>query len=148
MDLREEYLDLEETWWSELRTAASKISPERLELEVVPGWSGRVLLWHTVAWAEEAARYIERLAAREEVTDPFEADPAYGDRTNERLAQEGRGKSLEQIWTSAEGARGRVRAAWSSVPEDLLDGAKEWFDSETFLHYRDHTADLAKLAED
>jgi hypothetical protein len=142
---RDELLEREASSWGAFGAAVERIAPERREVDgVVPGWSVKDLLWHCAYWAGYCAETIEARTSGD-LSDPWEHDDAYWDAENDRVAQESKAMSWDTVGSNAARMRERVRAALASTTDDV---AMRWFAEETFEHYDEHAADIARFANE
>jgi len=139
----EELLSRELASWAAFESAFGKVSPDRLEAEgVVPGWSVKDLVWHCAYWASFAADTIEARAAGD-MSDPWDHDDAYWDVENDRVANEGKAKSWDEVMSGTAAMRDRARKALAAAPDEVAEG---WFVEETIDHYDEHAAEIEAFA--
>ena len=140
---RQELLEREASSWGALLGAVAKV-PEgrRTEPGAVPGWSVADLVWHCGYWADDAARRIELIAAG--TPGPDEAESVW-QKTNDEIAEDSKAMAWDEIVSRSEAARERIRGALASLAEIPPDAESE-FVEETFEHYDEHAAEIARFA--
>lgn len=140
----EEMLRREEEAWAALAAAAGSVAEERrTEAGVVPGWSVQDLMWHCAKWAGYVGGELEAMAAGRPQDEDH--DDAYWDGLNEEIAQEARTMTWTDVLGGAAQMRQHARAALAAMPE-LTDEAAQEFADETFVHYEEHAAEIARFA--
>jgi hypothetical protein len=133
---REELLREEGSAWAALTAVLDRVPAERRAEEgVVPGWSAHDLIWHCGYWAGYVAGQLDGTG------DPDDHDDEYWDALNAQLVEEARAMSWEESLTRSERERERARSALLAVTAPSPDQLRE-FEDETFVHYREHTAEI------
>ena len=145
MGVHEEHLQKEAAAWDAFLEVVRRVPPGRREEQsVVPGWSVKDLVWHNAGWATFAGDHLKQMELGEFV-DPFEGVPdSHWDEVSQRMIEESRGMTFDEVLAGAETARERVRAIWSSMPE-IGDEAARWFADETFVHYDEHAEEIRRF---
>lgn len=134
---KDELLARESSSWEGLRAALDSCPVTRRGEEgVVPGWSTHDLVWHCGYWADFVGRELEATAAGA----PLEDDG--GDDINQRVHREARAMGWDESLARSEAARERARAALAALAEPSEEIGAE-FASETFVHYEEHTEQIA-----
>jgi Mycothiol maleylpyruvate isomerase N-terminal domain len=141
---REELLERERASWEAFEAAVGRVPADRRSVDgAVPGWSVKDLLWHCAYWAGFCADTIEARAAGDR-SDPWDHDDAYWDAENDRVAQESKTMTWEAVESEAAEMREHVRASLAVADDDVSMG---WFADETFQHYDEHAAEIARFAD-
>ena len=142
---RDELAKREAEAWAALLLQAARLTPEQQDIDgVVPGWSTKDLLWHCARWAGELAGWLPQMRDGTFV-DPFEADETLGDRMNDEIAAESKAMSPSEVLERSEEQRTKLDKAWSTMEPD--ETAVEWYSEETFVHYEEHAAEIARFAD-
>ena len=138
---RDELLGREDEAWSALVGAFDGVPEDRREVEgVVPGWSVKDLVWHCGYWADYVGDVLERMSAGQ--PEPPDQD---WEALNRMVAEDGKGKSWDDVIVAAERGRDRARAALLAMTE-VTDSAGSEFTDETVDHYEEHTAEIVAFA--
>ena len=133
---REELLDEEAAAWSAFTEVLGRVPADRRTEEgVVPGWSAHDMIWHCGFWAGSVAGQLDGTG------DLDDHDDAYWDALNARVVEEARTMSWEESLARSERERARVREALVEAADPSADVLQEFRD-ETFVHYREHTAEI------
>jgi hypothetical protein len=142
---RDELLERERASWGAFEAAIERIPADRrVEDGVVPGWSVKDLLWHCAYWAEYCADTMEARAAGD-LADPWDHDDAYWNAENDRVARESKAMTWDAVESDAVGMREHVRNALLETTDEV---AMRWFAEETFEHYDEHAAEIARFANE
>jgi Mycothiol maleylpyruvate isomerase N-terminal domain len=140
---RDELLERERAAWGTFEAAVERVPADRRKLDgVVPGWSVQDLVWHCAYWAGFCAETIEARVAGD-LSDPWDHDDAYWDAENDRVARESKEMTWEAVESDGARMRERVRAALAKTTDEV---AMRWFAEETFEHYDEHAAEIARFA--
>jgi hypothetical protein len=143
-DLRAEHAAREADAWEEFEAALERVPAERWsELDVIPGWTVKEMLWHVAGWLTECAEHLEKMAAG--TFENYEEDDAATDARNAAFAEAARGMDVDTVRRGLFDARHLVLRRWEDLPE-IDDVAVEWFAGETYEHYDEHLADLDLIA--
>ena len=138
---REALLQREDQAWSGFVDAFAKVPEDRRDVEgVVPGWSVKDLLWHCGYWADYVGDVLERISAGQ--PEPPDQD---WEALNRMVAEDGKGKSWDDVIVAAERGRDRARAALLAMSE-VTDAAASEFTDETVDHYQEHRAEIVAFA--
>ena len=142
---RDEMLRREEQGWLALEAVVARVPDgKRPELGVVPGWSVHDLVWHCGKWAEWGAERLEEMAAG---TYADTATPEeYWSGLNERWGEDSKSLTWDEVRTGVAAMRSRARAALEQLPE-VDHAATREFSTETFEHYAEHAAEIARFAD-
>jgi hypothetical protein len=133
---REELLDQEDAAWAAFTAALERVPPpRRAEEGVVPGWSAHDMIWHCGYWAGYVAGQLDGPG------DTDDHDDAYWDALNTRVVEEARAMSWDESLARSERERARAREALRDATDPSADLLQE-FEDETFVHYREHTAEI------
>jgi len=134
---REALLGREDEAWAAFSKSFADVSEDRRDVEgVVPGWSVKDLVWHCGYWADYVGDVLERISAGQ--PEPPDQD---WDALNRMVAEDGKGKSWDEVVVAAERGRDRAREALIAMT-DVTDAAASEFTDETFDHYEEHTAEI------
>jgi hypothetical protein len=134
-------LKREDETWRAFADAFEAVSPDRREVEgVVPRWSTHDVVWHCVFWADYAGEMLDRIRSGDPDPDDF-------DGPEEEILAAGRALSWDEVLQRAEHARSRVRTALMNF-DDVPTKASEWFEDDTFDHYREHAAQIEAFAKE
>jgi hypothetical protein len=146
-DRRDELAEKERTTWDAFLSVVETVPAElRASEGVVPGWSVKDLVWHCGEWARFAGEHLEQMQTGTFV-DPFEGvEPAHWDEVSQRMIDESRAMTWEEVLAGAEARRVRVRDIWSSL-DPIDDEAAEWFGEETFVHYDEHAGEIRSFLD-
>jgi Mycothiol maleylpyruvate isomerase N-terminal domain len=137
----EELLQREDESWSAFVDAFSAVPADRRgEPGVVPGWSVHDMVWHCGYWAGFVVDVLARIGRGEPAADGQDWDAI-----NDRVVQEGRTMTWDEVVVASERNRERVRDALRALPS-LTDEAVEEFGGETFEHYEEHAAEVRAFA--
>jgi hypothetical protein len=140
---REELLERERASWEAFENAVRRVPDDRRSVDgAVPGWSVKDLVWHCAYWAGFCADAIEARAAGDP-SDPWDHDDAYWDAENDRVAHESKSMTWESVESKARELREHARAALMLASDD---DTLRWFAEETFDHYDEHAAEIARFA--
>ncbi|MEP6757846.1 MAG: maleylpyruvate isomerase N-terminal domain-containing protein [Actinomycetota bacterium] len=132
----EELLQREDQAWLAFVDAFAAVPDDQRDREgVVPGWSTQDLVWHCGYWAGYVGDALERIARGETLEDQDWDD------VNDKVIEDGRGMSWDEIIVRSEHNRERARTGLRALPT-LTDAAVEEFTGETFEHYEEHAAEL------
>ena len=105
------------------------------------GWSAKDMMSHVAAWSEYTAGVLGEMAdGTWNGRDEF-AEPGSIDRLNRTWFERDRDRSLEDVRSAWQGARGRLLDAFGGLPEITSD-ADEWFEETGPSHYAEHLPDL------
>jgi hypothetical protein len=138
---RETLLGREDEAWAALAKAFTDVPEGRRDVEgVVPGWSVKDLVWHCGYWADYVGDVLERMSAGQ--PEPPDQD---WETLNRMVAEDGKGKSWDEVIVAAERGRDRARAALIAMTE-VTDAAASEFTDETVDHYEEHTAEIVAFA--
>jgi len=138
---RDVLLGREDEAWSALVGAFDGVPEDRREVEgVVPGWSVKDLVWHCGYWADYVGDVLERMSAGQ--PEPPDQD---WEALNRMVAEDGKGKSWDDVIVAAERGRDRARAALLAMTE-VTDATGSEFTDETVDHYEEHTAEIVAFA--
>lgn len=133
---REELLRQEASAWTELLAVLDRVPAERRAEEgVVPGWSAHDLIWHCGYWAGYVAGQLEGTG------DLDDHDGEYWDALNAQIVEQARAMSWEESLARSERERQRARSALLAAADPSADLLQE-FEDETFVHYREHAAEI------
>jgi hypothetical protein len=149
---RDEMRRREQEGWSALMAAVERIPPDRRsEPGVVPGWSVKDLVWHCGRWADWVREPLGRIEDGSYQRDRDQAPrrSAFGDpgeQMNVDWAEESKGLSWDEVMSGAEAMRRDAVAALAALPVVDDDAVRE-FSGETFEHYAEHAAEIARFAE-
>jgi hypothetical protein len=143
-DLRAEHAAREAEGWDAFRAALDRIPRTRWEEPgVLPGWTLKELIWHVAGWLQTCAEELEAIGegryVEEEITDE------QTDARNAELAAEGRGMSVDEVWSRLLDARELTLRRWSELAE-IDSRAVEELEGETYGHYEEHVPDLERFA--
>jgi hypothetical protein len=139
----EELLARERASWEAFQSEVGRVPVDRRSVDgAVPGWSVKDLVWHCAYWAGFCADRIEARAAGD-LSDPWDHDDAHWDAENDRVAQESKAMTWESVESKAGELRERARAALELANDD---DTLRWFAEETFEHYDEHAAEIARFA--
>jgi hypothetical protein len=140
---RDEMLRREEDGWAALMAAVERVPLDRRsEAGVVPGWSVKDLVWHCGRWADWVREPLERIAA-----GSYERDREYPwGQMNDDWAEESGGLSWDEVTSGAATMRRDAIAALQALAVVDDDAVRE-FNGETFEHYAEHAAEIARFAE-
>jgi hypothetical protein len=142
---RDEMLQREEQGWLALEAEVARLPDDRrVEPGVVPGWSAHDLVWHCGKWAEWGAERLEEMVAGtyEDTATPEE----YWSGLNERWGEDSKQLSWDEVLAGVAAMRNRAREALEQLPEVDRDATRE-FSTETFEHYAEHAAEIARFAD-
>jgi hypothetical protein len=138
---RETLLGREDEAWSAFVKSFEGVPEDRREVDgVVPGWSVKDLVWHCGYWADYVGDVLERMSAGQ--PEPPDQD---WEALNRMVAEDGKGKSWDEVIGAAERGRDRARAALIAMTE-VTDAASSEFTYETVDHYEEHTAEIVAFA--
>jgi hypothetical protein len=133
----EELLQREDQAWTAFVDAFAAVPEDQRDTEgVVPGWSTQDLVWHCGYWAGYVGDVLERIGRGE----PTPEDQDW-DAMNDKVIQDGRGMSWDEIIVESERNRERARAGLQAL-STITDEALEEFTGETFEHYEEHAAEI------
>lgn len=141
---RRELLERERSSWEAFEAAVARVPIDHRSVDgVVPGWSVKDLMWHCAYWAGFCAEAIDARTGGDR-SDPWDHDDAYWDAENDRVAQESKSMTWETVVSRGGELRERAREALAlAVDED----SERWFVEETFEHYDEHAAEIARFAD-
>lgn len=144
---RDELARKERAAWEGFLALLDAVPADRLESEgVVPGWSVKDLVWHCGEWARFAGDHLEQMAGGTFV-DPFEGvDGAHWDAVSQRMIDESRSMTWDEVLAGAEARRLRVRDILGSLPS-VDDQVGRWFAEETFVHYDEHAEEIRRFMQ-
>ena len=132
----EELLQREDQAWLAFVDAFAAVPEDQRDQQgVVPGWSTQDLVWHCGYWAGYVGDALERIARGETLPDQD------WDAINDKVIEDGRGMSWDEIIVQSEHNRERARAALLALAT-VTDEALEEFTGETFEHYEEHAAEI------
>ena len=132
----EELLQREDQAWLAFVDAFAAVpEDERDQQGVVPGWSTQDLVWHCGYWAGYVGDALERIARGETLPDQD------WDAINDKVIEDGRGMSWDEIIVQSEHNRERARAALKAL-STVTPEALEEFTGETYEHYEEHAAEI------
>ena len=141
---RGELLERERSSWAAFEAAIARVPDDRRSVEgVVPGWSVKDLVWHCAYWTGFCAEAIQA-RARGDRSDPWYHDDAHWDAENDRIAQESKAMTWDAVVSSGAELRERAREALTHAVDD---DSERWFAEETFEHYDEHAAEIARFAD-
>jgi hypothetical protein len=134
----ERLLAEEDAGWRELTALFDQVPRERFEEpSVTPeGWSAKDVMFHVVAWLDEASEALDR--ERVGTPDPEGLDT---DAKNARFSEISRALDTEDVRSRLEPSRDRMLRCWASLDEVTPD-AWSWFDESGPRHYAEHVKDL------
>ena len=140
---RQRLLDEEQGGWERLVAALSAVDPSRRdERTVTPdGWSAKDSAFHVTWWLDECARALEAIGEGR----PVPGDERSLDELNAAHVERARTLDWEAVLGALVAGRGRMRAAFSVLPEVTAD-AWSWFEESGPMHYAKHTHDLRAWA--
>jgi len=137
----ETLLGREDEAWTAFVKSFEGVPEDRREVDgVVPGWSVKDLVWHCGYWADYVGDVLERMSAGQ--PEPPNQD---WEALNRMVAEDGKGKSWDEVIVAAERGRARARAALIAMTE-VPDAAASEFIYETVDHYEEHTAEVVAFA--
>ena len=137
----EELLQREDEAWTAFVDAFSAVPEDRRdERGVVPGWSVHDMVWHCGYWAGFVVDVLGKIGRGEPIDDDQDWDGI-----NERVVEEGRTMTWDQLIVASERNRERAREALRALPT-LGDEAITEFGGETYEHYEEHTAEVRAFA--
>jgi hypothetical protein len=140
---KDELLRREDDAWSTFRDAFAGVPEERRDVRsVVPGWSVKDLVWHCAYWADYVGTVLEHMA--QGLPEPEDQD---WDALNQAIAKESQAMAWDAVVVGATRGRDRARAALLALPE-LTEAATSEFAGETFEHYEEHAAEIARFADE
>ncbi|MGH2631698.1 MAG: DinB family protein [Actinomycetota bacterium] len=141
---REELLRRESDGWAVLLGTAERVPAELVTVAgVVPDWSVVDLVYHCGKYAELTSGRLEAMAAGTFVDEP--QPEAEWQAMNDGWATESKSLTWEQAVAAAEACRMSARSALEALSE-VDDAAATWFADETFEHYAEHEAEIARFA--
>lgn len=134
----ERLLAEEDEGWRELRAIFDQVPQGRLEEPSVTaeGWSAKDVMFHVVAWLDEASDALDR--ERSGVPDPEGLDT---DAKNARFFGISRALSAQDVRSRLEPSRDRMLRCWAAL-DAVTPGAWEWFNESGPRHYAEHVRDL------
>jgi hypothetical protein len=140
MDEKEKQTLTEASAWETFEAAMLAIPRDQLEEPLLAdGWSVKDVLMHITRWWEDCAATLESIH-----TTYVEWD-GDTDAENEKVREQGKTLSLEDVELRSAHVRERMLLAWDAAPADD-PRAKEAFDSETTEHYDEHLDQVRSLA--
>src|SRR6476661_2935483 len=138
---REGLLGREDEAWAAFSKAFTDVPEDRRDVEgVVPGWSVKDLVWHCGYWADYVGDVLERMSAGQ--PEPPDQD---WESLNQMVAEDGKGKTWDDVIVAAERGRDRARAALIAMTA-VTDAAASEFTDETVDHYEEHAAEIVVFA--
>jgi hypothetical protein len=141
---RDESFRLEDEGWAALMAAVDRIPAERRdERGVVPDWSVKDLIWHCGKWADWVREPLRRI--EDGSYDPRGEYP--WEQLNDRWAADSKALSWDEVERGVADMRRDARAALAALPTIGEDAIRE-FNSETFEHYAEHTAEIERFAQE
>jgi hypothetical protein len=142
---KEGLLEREASAWATLEAAVARVPKDRLQEEgVVPGWSVQDLVWHCGRWAGWTVELFARIV--DGTYDPAWDDSVPWEQMNSDWAIDSKAMTWSEVHDGAEAARRSARGALASLAEPSEEAMKE-FAQETFEHYEEHTAEIARFLE-
>jgi Mycothiol maleylpyruvate isomerase N-terminal domain len=128
----------EDAGWRELTELFGQVPQDRFEEpSVTPeGWSAKDVMFHVVAWLDEASEALDR--ERAGVPDPEGLDT---EAKNARFLEISRTLGAEDVLSRMEPSRGRMLRCWAAL-DAVTPGAWEWLNESGPQHYAEHAKDL------
>jgi hypothetical protein len=144
---QQELLRREEEAWTRMWEQVERVPvDDRQRGGVVGDWSVQDLVWHCAEWADFCGRHLDLMRAGP-WADPFASESdEHWDRMNEDIANRSKTMGWADVGAGAANARARVRTAMAAFGA-VDDVAAEWFAEETFVHYDEHSAQIASFAD-
>ena len=133
----------EDAGWNELTALFEQVPGERFEepTVTVEGWSAKDLMFHVVAWLDEASEVLDR--ERAGVSDPEGLDT---DAKNAHFLEISRALDSEDVRSRLEPSRDRMLRCWAAL-DAPTPNAWEWVNESGPRHYAEHVKDLRSRIE-
>ena len=134
----ERLLAEEDAGWREMTELFNRVPRERFEEPSVTaeGWSAKDVMFHVVAWLDEASEALDRDRAGEPDTEGLDTEAK-----NAGFFEISQALDADEVRSRLQPARDRMHRSWAAL-DVVTPNAWEWFEESGPRHYADHAKGL------